>query len=181
MVNDQVGISGFAAYLPPYRVDLQDWCEWTGNDWEKIRNVVGTGFRMLGPAQSVYTLAATATLRLIDQYEIDPQRIRFLGLGTESSTDNSAGAVIVKGMLDEALRQRGQNPFRSAPVDRFEYLTAEPLRIQCEAFARYVDGGAEPRTTGQRALRVMAVIDAARRSLLAGSLPTLVSFEESVS
>ena len=107
---NQVGISGFAAYLPPYRVDLQDWCEWTGNDWEKVRNVVGTGFRMLGPAQSVYTLAATATLRLIDQYDIDPQRIRFLGLGTESSTDNSAGAVIVKGMLDEALRQRSQNP-----------------------------------------------------------------------
>ena len=110
MGNDQVGISGFAAYLPPYRVDLQDWCEWTGNDWDKIRNVVGTGFRMLGPAQSVYTLAATATLRLIDQYDIDPQRIRFLSLGTESSTDNSAGAVIVKGMLDEALRQRGQQP-----------------------------------------------------------------------
>ena len=110
MGDYQVGISGLAAYLPPYRVDLQDWCEWTGRDWEKIRNVVGTGFRMLGPAQSVYTLAATATLRLIDQYDIDPQRIRFLGLGTESSTDNSAGAVIVKGMLDEALRQRGQNP-----------------------------------------------------------------------
>ncbi|SVB40427.1 uncharacterized protein METZ01_LOCUS193281, partial [marine metagenome] len=82
--NHQVGISGFAAYLPPYRVDLQDWCEWTGNDWDKIQNVVGTGFRMMGPGQSVYTLAATATLRLIDQYAIDPQRIRFLGLGTES-------------------------------------------------------------------------------------------------
>ena len=110
MGNHQVGISGFAAYLPPYRVDLQDWCEWTGNDWDKIQNVVGTGFRMMGPGQSVYTLAATATLRLIDQYAIDPQRIRFLGLGTESSTDNSAGAVIVKGMIDEAQRQRGKNP-----------------------------------------------------------------------
>lgn len=110
MSNQQVGISGFAAYLPPYRIDLQDWCGWTGNDWDKVRNVVGTGFRMMGPAQSVYTLAATATLKLIDQYDIDPQRIRFLGLGTESSTDNSAGAVIVKGMLDEAQRQRGQNP-----------------------------------------------------------------------
>ena len=110
MERKRIGISGLAAYVPPFRVWLEDWCEWTGNDWEKIRNVVGTGFRMLGPAQSVYTLAATATLRLIDQYDIDPQRIRFLGLGTESSTDNSAGAVIVKGMLDEALRQRGQNP-----------------------------------------------------------------------
>ena len=107
MAANKVGISGMAAYIPPYRVDLEDWCAWSGNDWDKTRNVVGTGFRMMGPYQSVYTMAATAALRLIDQYEIDPQRVRFLGLGTESSTDNSAGAVIVRGMLDDALRQRG--------------------------------------------------------------------------
>jgi hydroxymethylglutaryl-CoA synthase len=104
---DKVGISGFAVYIPPYRVDLRRWCEWTGNCWEKISKVVGTGFRMLGPGQSVYTMAATAVLRLIDQYDIDPRRIRFLALGTESSTDNSAGAIIVKGMLDGALQERG--------------------------------------------------------------------------
>jgi hydroxymethylglutaryl-CoA synthase len=65
---------------------------------------------MRGPAQSVYTIAASAVLRLIENYNIDPQRIAFLGLGTESSTDNSAGAIIVKGMLDDALRARGLPP-----------------------------------------------------------------------
>ncbi len=110
MRTDKVGISGFATYLPPHRVDLQQWCEWTGACWEKVGKVIGTGFRMPGPDQSMYTMAATAVLRLIDQYEIDPGRVRFLGLGTESSTDNSAGAVIVKGMLDAALRQRGLSP-----------------------------------------------------------------------
>jgi hydroxymethylglutaryl-CoA synthase len=65
---------------------------------------------MRGPAQSVYTIAASAVLRLIENYSIDPQRIGFLGLGTESSTDNSAGAIIVKGMLDDALRARGLPP-----------------------------------------------------------------------
>ena len=40
-------------------------------------------------------LAATAVLRLIRQYDVDPGRVKFLGLGTESSTDNSAGAIIV--------------------------------------------------------------------------------------
>ena len=84
-----------ALYLPPYRVDLQKWCEWTGADWEKIRHVVGAGFRLLGPDQSVYTMAANAVLRLIRNYTIDPTRIRYLALGTESSTDNSAGAIIV--------------------------------------------------------------------------------------
>ena len=103
----QVGISGFAVYVPPYRVDLESWCQWTNSPWDKTQAVVGHSFRMRGPAQSVYTMAATAVMRLIERYGVDPTRVGFLGLGTESSTDNSAGAVIVKGMLDEGLRARG--------------------------------------------------------------------------
>ena len=110
-MTDEVGISGFAVYVPPYRVDLESWCRWTNNVWEKTRAVVGHSFRMRGPAQSVYTMAATAVMRLIDRYDIDPARVGFLGLGTESSTDNSAGAVIVKGMLDEGLQARRRGPF----------------------------------------------------------------------
>jgi hydroxymethylglutaryl-CoA synthase len=109
-MTHQVGISGLAVYVPPYRVDLQSWCEWTGTPWDKTRAVVGNSFRMRGPAQSVYTMAATAVMRLIERYDVDPERVGFLGLGTESSTDNSAGAVIVKGMLDDGLRARGLTP-----------------------------------------------------------------------
>ncbi len=109
-MSKEVGISGFAVYVPPYRVDLQDWCQWTDSPWDKTSAVIGRSFRMRGPDQSVYTMAATAVMRLIDSYDIDPRRVGFLGLGTESSTDNSAGAVIIKGMLDEALRTRGLPP-----------------------------------------------------------------------
>jgi hydroxymethylglutaryl-CoA synthase len=109
-MNDSVGISGFAVYVPPYRVDLKAWCGWTESPWDKTEAVVGRSFRMRGPAQSVYTIAATAVLRLIERYEIDPARVGFLGLGTESSTDNSAGAVIIKGMIDDALRAKGLPP-----------------------------------------------------------------------
>ena len=63
-MTDQVGISGFAVYVPPYRVDLESWCRWTNNVWEKTRAVVGHSFRMRGPAQSVYTMAATAVTRV---------------------------------------------------------------------------------------------------------------------
>ena len=116
------GLSGMALYLPPYRVDLQHWCEWTGGDWEKIRHVVGSGFRLLGPRQSVYTMAANALLRLIRNYEVDPTRIRYLALGTESSTDNSAGAIIVKGMVDEALRAMSLPPIaRNCEVPEFKH------------------------------------------------------------
>src|SRR5690606_16129130 len=94
-------------YVPPFRVRLDDWCRWTGNDWNKVRAVVGESFRVLGRDENVYTMAANAALRLILDNEIDPQRVGFLGLGTESSTDNAAGAVIVRGMLDRALEGLG--------------------------------------------------------------------------
>jgi hydroxymethylglutaryl-CoA synthase len=120
--NKPIGISGLAAYIPPYRVWLEDWCDWTDNQWPKIREVVGRSFRVRGPNHSVYTMAANAVIRLIDQYGIDPSRVKFLGLGTESSTDNSAGAIIVKGMVDQALEARGKLPIsRSCEVPEFKH------------------------------------------------------------
>ena len=121
-LNRSIGISGLAAYVPPYRVWLEDWCGWTNNEWPKIRDVVGRSFRVRGPDQSVYTMAANAVIRLIDQYDIDPSRVKFFGLGTESSTDNSAGAIIVKGMVDEAMGVRGKAPIsRSCEVPEFKH------------------------------------------------------------
>ena len=120
--NKPIGISGLAAYVPPYRVWLEDWCDWTDNQWPKMREVVGRSFRVRGPDQSVYTMAANAVIRLIDQYDIDPSRVKFLGLGTESSTDNSAGAIIVKGMVDQAMEARGKAPIaRSCEVPEFKH------------------------------------------------------------
>lgn len=122
MSRKSIGISGLAAYLPPYRVWLEDWCNWTGNHWPKTREVVGRSFRVRGPHHSVYTLAATAVMRLIRQYDIDPSRVKFLALGTESSTDNSAGAIIVKGMVDRALIAQGKAPIsRSCEVPEFKH------------------------------------------------------------
>ena len=122
MDRKRIGISGLAAYVPPFRVWLEDWCDWTGNQWPKVREVVGRSFRLRGPNQSVYTMAATAVMRLITQYDIDPTRVKFLGLGTESSTDNSAGAIIVKGMVDRALVAQGKPPIaRSCEVPEFKH------------------------------------------------------------
>lgn len=138
------GLSGLALCLPPWRVDLRSWCEWTGNDWEKIRQVVGDGFRLLGPRQSVYTLAASAVLRLIRQYDVDPSRVRFLGLGTESSTDNSAGAVIVKGMVDEGLRALGLPPLsRHCEVPEFKHACLGGI-YALKGALRHLETDAEP-------------------------------------
>lgn len=120
--NPSFGISGMSVYVPPHRVDLEQWCDWTGNDPVKTRAVVGHAFRMPGPDQNVYTLAANAVLRLIEHYDIDPGRIGYLALGTESSTDNAAGAVIVRGMVDVALAAEGKLPLaRDCEVPEFKH------------------------------------------------------------
>jgi hydroxymethylglutaryl-CoA synthase len=111
-----------AAYLPPYRVDLEHWSGWTGNDAAKTRAVVGHAFRMPAPDQNVYALAANAVLRLIDQYDVDPRRIGYLALGTESSIDNAAGAVIVRGLVDQALQVEAKPALaRDCEVPEFKH------------------------------------------------------------
>ena len=109
MNNLKVGISGLATYVPPYRVDLKQWCIWTDNSWDKIKNIVGSGFRVLGPNQTIYSMAANAVLDLIISHDVSPSQIGFLALGTESSTDNSAGSIIIKGMVNEELKNRNMD------------------------------------------------------------------------
>jgi hydroxymethylglutaryl-CoA synthase len=116
------GVSAIAAYLPTFRVNLAQWCDWTGNNWDKIKAVVGRSFRVCGPHENVYTMAANAVLRLIIENDVDPERVGFLGLGTESSTDNAAGAIIVRGMVDRALEQLGKKRLsRSLEVPEFKH------------------------------------------------------------
>ena len=99
------GISGMALSVPSLRVNLNDWCGWFNENFDKIRDVVGHSYRLPSQKQNAYTLAASAALKLIQQYNLDPRKIGFFALGTESSLDNSAGSVIVRGMLDLALRK----------------------------------------------------------------------------
>ena len=108
MSKAEFGISAFAAYVPPYRVDLREWCEWTGNSWDKTRAVIGESFRVPGVEEDVYTMAANAVLALIDRNAVDPAKIGYLALGTESSVDNATGAVIVRGLVDRALAATGR-------------------------------------------------------------------------
>ncbi|KEG13708.1 hydroxymethylglutaryl-CoA synthase [Trypanosoma grayi] len=137
------GISGMAVYTPPCRVALKDWCEWTGNDWKKVSSVVGESFRIPSHNENAYTMAASAALRLILNYNIDPTRIGFLGLGTESSTDNSAGSIIVRGMVDKALKELGMPCIsRHCEVPEFKHACLGGV-YALKSAARYseIDGG----------------------------------------
>jgi hydroxymethylglutaryl-CoA synthase len=101
------GVSGMSLYVPALRVPLEAWSGWTNNPWAKVQSIVGNSFRVTAPDENVYTMAASAVLRLIRSYDVDPSRIGYLALGTETSTDNSAGSVIVRGMVDRALEELG--------------------------------------------------------------------------
>jgi hydroxymethylglutaryl-CoA synthase len=134
----QPGISGIAIYVPRHRVELERWCEWTGAPWAKVAAVVGRSFRVCGPDENVYTMAANAALRLIRRYAIDPRTIGMLALGTESSTDNAAGAVIVKGMVDDALRSLGlPATARDCEVPEFKHACLGGV-YATKAAARYL-------------------------------------------
>ncbi|MCY1059510.1 hydroxymethylglutaryl-CoA synthase [Nannocystis sp. SCPEA4] len=104
------GLSGLSLYVPRPRVALTAFAEWTGAEPAKLAAVVGDAFRVPQPDEDVYTMAAAAVLRLLRQHDVDPARVGMLALGTESSLDNAVGAVIVRGMVDDALRSAGRAP-----------------------------------------------------------------------
>jgi hydroxymethylglutaryl-CoA synthase len=137
------GVSGMSLYVPRLRVKLEDWCGWTRNSWDKVRSVVGHSFRVCSSRENTYTMAATAVLRLIEKDGVDPRDVGFLGLGTESSRDNAAGAVIVRGMVDQALRATGRPTLpRSVEVPEFKHACLGGI-YALKAALRYVscDGG----------------------------------------
>ncbi len=143
--SPHAGVSAMSVYVPRLRVSLESWCQWTDNSWDKIQNVVGRSFRVCNSHENVYTMAANAALRLILDNDVDPRQVGFLGLGTESSTDNAAGAVIVRGMLDLALRKLGKPPLaRHLEVPEFKhaclggvYALKSALRFaQCDGRGR---------------------------------------------
>lgn len=132
------GVSGISLYVPRPRVRLDQWAQWTGAEPDKLSAVVGRSFRVCPPEENAYTMAANAVLDLIRRYEVDPSEIGFLGLGTESSTDNAAGAVVVRGMLDEALTKLGLPTLpRACEVPEFKHACLGGV-YGLKAAARYL-------------------------------------------
>ena len=161
-------------------MQLEDWCQWNGQPWNKVRSVVGRSFRMRGPQQSVYTLAANAVWRLIQDYDIDPAEVGLLALGTESSSDNSAGAVIIKGMINDALVASGRGELsRNCEVPEFKqaclggvyglkaalrYLATDGVGrkaiVVCADIAEYAIGSSGEPTQGAGAVAMLVDGDA---------------------
>ena len=105
------GLSGMALYAPKPRVRLKTWCRWTGHPWSEVEKWVGESFRVRADHESVYTMAANAVMALIDRYQVAPSQVGFLALATEFAPTaplEPSGALVVKGMVDEALERLGR-------------------------------------------------------------------------
>ena len=77
MTHSSVGVSGLSVYVPRYRVQLSDWCDWTGNAWDKVQAVVGRSFRVPGPRENCYTMAASAVTMAMSLIKNHPQHYRY--------------------------------------------------------------------------------------------------------
>jgi hydroxymethylglutaryl-CoA synthase len=124
-------------------------------------------------------MAANAVLDLILRFGVDPRDVGFLGFGTESSTDNAAGAVLIRGMVDDALRQLGRPTLdRRCEVPEFKHACLGGV-YGLKAAARYLacDG------RGRRAIVVSADIAEYERGSTgeqtqgAGAVATLLDTE----
>ena len=47
----------------------------------------------------------------------------------------------------------------------------EPIKLEMEAFVKYIETGEEPPTTGAQAIQVVKVLEAAQKSMASGSVP----------
>ena len=173
------GLSGLALHVPRPRVGLDRWCEWTGASFDKVRAVVGDAFRVAARHDDVYGLSANAVLRLIERYDVDPARVGYLVLATESSLDNAVGGPTVKGLVDLGLTKRGLPPL-SRELETFEmkqaclsgvngllgalrFVTTEPDRVAIVVagdIAEYARGSSGEQTQGAGAVAMLVESDA---------------------
>jgi hydroxymethylglutaryl-CoA synthase len=126
-------------------------------------------------------MAANAVLDLIIRFDVDPRDVGFLGFGTESSTDNAAGAVLIRGMVDDALQQLHRPPLdRRCEVPEFKHaclggvygLKSATRYLSCDGrgrraivvsadIAEYERGSTGEQTQGAGAVAVLLDTEAA--------------------
>jgi hydroxymethylglutaryl-CoA synthase len=87
---DMVGLEALAFSVPQYFIDLTDLAVARGIDPEKY--TVGLGQREMSvatPCEDAVTLAAEAGRQLLSNFDVDPESIALLIVGTETGIDHS--------------------------------------------------------------------------------------------
>ena len=105
------------------------------------------------------------------------QRLVVIGSQKMASFDDVAKELVLYDQRVE-LREGEPVPVRGAG-ERIAFDPTEPLRLECEAFLRALITRKPPLTDGESGLRVLRVLQAAQRSLVANGepVPLLVEVE----
>ncbi len=87
-ISQAVGIEALAVHVPRYVIDLAALA--ASNHVDPAKYTVGLGGRRMAvpaPDEDPVTMAAEAGARLLERYDVDPQSIGFLVVGSETGVD----------------------------------------------------------------------------------------------
>jgi hydroxymethylglutaryl-CoA synthase len=117
-----VGIDDIATYVPKIYVDSEEMAEARGLSPSKL--TVGLGIDKLSIPdvhEDAATMAAMATLRLMDKNDLQPKDVGFIHVATETGPDSSKPiSSYVQGMLEQRFGARS-----------FEHIGAPETKFAC--------------------------------------------------
>jgi predicted dehydrogenase len=103
------------------------------------------------------------------------QRLVVVGSKKMASFDDVAKQLI---LYDQRVElQAGQPVPIKGKGEEVAFDSAEPLRLECQAFLDVISSRQAPLTDGNSGLRVLSVLQAAQRSLVMNGEPVALSFE----
>jgi hydroxymethylglutaryl-CoA synthase len=88
--DNPAGIEGITVHVPHHYLPLESLASEHGVDPDKF--VKGLGCQRMAvphPTQDTVTMAVAALMRLLDRYQVDPQQVGLLIVGTETGVDSS--------------------------------------------------------------------------------------------
>jgi predicted dehydrogenase len=103
------------------------------------------------------------------------QRLVVVGSKKMASFDDVAKQLILYDQRVEV--QAGQPVPIKGKGEEVAFDSAEPLRLECQAFLDAITSRQPPLTDGKSGLRVLSVLEAAQRSLVMNGEPVALSFE----
>ncbi|RLI12750.1 3-hydroxy-3-methylglutaryl-CoA synthase [Candidatus Bathyarchaeota archaeon] len=120
-----VGIDDIAAYVPKLYVDAKDLAEARGIPPDKITKGLGIENLSIPDAhEDAATMAAMATLKLMEKNDLSPRDIDFIEVATETSPDASKPiSCYVQGMLEQVYGKGSFNHI-GAPETKFACIGA---------------------------------------------------------
>jgi len=134
-VTKAVGIDDVAAYVPRLYLDARDFAKERGIAPEKIAKGIGIEKMSIPDAhEDAATMAAMATLKLMQKNDLQPKDIGFIHVATETGLDEAKPiSCYVQGMLEQIY---GEGSFEhiGAPETKFACVGATYAMIDRLAF-----------------------------------------------